>query len=1034
MEPLFRLMLLRPAVAQDPDNPSIELSSGTALQNALVGLGQGDIREDAVQHATAFANSQNFIATPEANPLAAALKKLSKGLDAADDWEEVTQEGLNQLVQDAFGKTPANVIADAGFKTTWSHLADSLLAIKILQQEHQRPIQALARQLRDMELVKKIANEDDFESSAALRRKRNRSLRLPSKIRLIPTLSTRTPREKARKKYEEALKKRENAMSSLIDKHNRLRAALDDIGELRAGHFTAAPAKEHPGVDVPEEVESDKIALANAGFVKDFRVLGLGALKSAVEGGGNEDIRRKSPLLARVEASEMEAKTATLAPLTGKPAFQPQNLLETGFVLNRQGLARLSDKTKDLAEESGFDLREAPIDELSARLEGQMVETAATLSAMAPPNKTYSYRRVGQAYIKTATATVPEWSYTFKGYIPMPVEPLDGRIPHSKGDVEPAGVTDLILVRQQLTGYEAADVAHIENVLKGERKVREHTRREETEIVTLSETEVSTSEEHELESTDRYEMTKEAAKTLKEDAKLKAGLKVSGKYGPMVEFSASAEASLQRTKEVATKTATTFSQDVTERSARKIAERVLERVKRTTTTETIEKNTHELNNVGGGGHISGVYQWVNKVYEAQMYNYGLRAMFDFMIPEPAAFLIKVMQQGHAETLTLEKPPEFNIKPEHISESNYGNLVKVYGATDVEPPPPMYRTVSTDFHASGGDDKKNYNHSSQMSIEDGYKAIYGSVAVLWNQWNKKATMDIALGRRTGRVTDDTSWLWTSNLDNEESSIPFALDSFKMSQVAVAVEVKCKRTATAFKKWQLETHAKLRQAHMAMVAEYEEKLAQAELQAGVAIEGRNPETNLKLIEDELKKNCVSILTDQHFDLFDAIETAPGTGFEQIDIYEAAGEGAYVRFFEQAFEWENMSWVNYPYFWGRKSQWDERMNYDDPDPVFTDFLKAGYCRVSVPARPGFEGAIDHFLTFGEPWMGGPLPTISSDLYLPIADEIAERLDRPGDEVPQGEPWKVRIPTSLVKLRDDDKLPKWEKDENGEWVEVET
>ncbi|MDB5318345.1 MAG: hypothetical protein JWO24_4189 [Rhodospirillales bacterium] len=142
--------------------------------------------------------------------------------------------------------------------------------------------------------------------------------------------------------------------------------------------------------------------------------------------------------------------------------------------------------------------------------------------------------------------------------------------------------------------------------------------------------------------------------------------------------------------------------------------------------------------------------------------------------------------------------------------------------------------------------------------------------------------------------------------------------------------------------------------------------------------------------------------------------------------------MRFFEQAFEWEHMSYVTYPYFWGRKSQWDERIAYEDPDSVFADFLKAGYCRVSVPARLGFEGAIDHFLTFGETWNGGPLPSISSPLYLPIADEIAERLDRPGDEIPQGDPWKVRIPTNLVRLCPDDKLPKWQQNAQGDWVEI--
>ena len=64
--------------------------------------------------------------------------------------------------------------------------------------------------------------------------------------------------------------------------------------------------------------------------------------------------------------------------------------------------------------------------------------------------------------------------------------------------------------------------------------------------------------------------------------------------------------------------------------------------------------------------------------------------------------------------------------------------------------------------------------------------------------------------------------------------------------------------------------------------------------------------------------------------------------------------------------------------------------------------------------------------------MPAIANPLYLPIADEIAERLDQPGDEIAQGDPWTVRIPTRLVKLRADDKLPKWQKNAAGEWVEA--
>src|SRR5262249_15016835 len=156
-------------------------------------------------------------------------------------------------------------------------------------------------------------------------------------------------------------------------------------------------------------------------------------------------------------------------------------------------------------------------------------------------------------------------------------------------------------------------------------------------------------------------------------------------------------------------------------------------------------------------------------------------------------------------------------------------------------------------------------------------------------------------------------------------------------SVAVEVKCQRTDRAMDKWRFETHGKLTSAYQARLSEYQEKVASLQMQAGVAIRGKSPAANLEVMNDELKKNCISILTDQHYDLFDAIDIASSNGLPQIDVFEAEGEGAYVRFFEQAFEWEHMTWVTYPYFWGRKGRWNERLGYDDPDPLFNQFLKS-------------------------------------------------------------------------------------------------
>ena len=74
----------------------------------------------------------------------------------------------------------------------------------------------------------------------------------------------------------------------------------------------------------------------------------------------------------------------------------------------------------------------------------------------------------------------------------------------------------------------------------------------------------------------------------------------------------------------------------------------------------------------------------------------------------------------------------------------------------------------------------------------------------------------------------------------------------------------------------------------------------------------------------------------------------GYPEFDVAEATAEGQVVRFFEQAFEWNNLTYLFYPYFWGRKSRWLDVFPLDDPDPQFRDFLRAGSARVPARGRP--------------------------------------------------------------------------------------
>ncbi|MDB5318346.1 MAG: hypothetical protein JWO24_4190 [Rhodospirillales bacterium] len=865
MESLFRLMLARPAVAQDPVTPSIDLTQKSAFQDALRAIPQNgaQARGEAKAFAAGFVGTAAFLGGPDQHPQATQLAALATALDALEGQAGgVKHKDVVDAVTAAFGSPPATAVKGAPFQQGLARLRDSLLAIKLLQEEHSRPIEKLTRQLRTAEIVAKVAAEPRFPAgAAALRRWRRRSLQLPLTLAGSTVLSTREKEDDLRKQRPKQVDERRREVSDRVSHYKRLTEVVKELSLIPASSFRQTVQEASPRSLPPDRLRLIAATDLASGYINDIRGLHFDQLRRGVDVRAfnvrSVDMTDRAPTLGASTASTTTDLAKTLVAtkpqvLAGRPDLTPITQREVGFVLTAAGAGSLSAHTTEVLKQRQIDLTMTAVDKATLVIEAEVAKTAAEIDGLVGQPTKQSFMRIGHALISIQTPLALDWGqFTWGGVIPWPTLPLDGRIPHTKGSVAPAGIADLLVVKQQLIGYEGMDIAHIENVLKGEKKLREHTHRETSEVVTFAETETTKSEERELETTDRFEMTRETATTIKEDIAVKAGLKVSGKYGPTVEFAVSAEGPYNRMKEEANKTATKFSQDVTERSAKKISERVLQRVQTTLTTETIEKNSHELNNVPGAGHISGVYQWVNKVYQAQMFNYGLRAMFDFLVPEPAAFLIQAMFSAHNSAMTLQKPSDFNLTPSQITETNYTSWVKLTGATDVAPPPEMYKTKSADWKAEGAESGKNYAHSGQIAIDDGYRAIFGSVGVVTTIWEGDSAVDVVLGRRTHRMPA-SDWMWTTSLDDERDTIPFAIRTFHVATLASAIEVKCVRTDRAMDKWRLETHAKLQTAHMQQVADYEEKLKALQLQTGIAIHGHNPASNLAAIETELKKN--------------------------------------------------------------------------------------------------------------------------------------------------------------------------------------
>ena len=248
----------------------------------------------------------------------------------------------------------------------------------------------------------------------------------------------------------------------------------------------------------------------------------------------------------------------------------------------------------------------------------------------------------------------------------------------------------------------------------------------------------------------------------------------------------------------------------------------------------------------------------------------------------------------------------------------------------------------------------------------------------------------------------------------------------------------------------------QAYQAQLSTYHNRLAELHATAiNDLLQGQSSAFNRQLITTELKRLCLAWLTkeldadpaDDHLTNIEAMgvrnvdstfrelevkeemdkvePTQPvsvsvnfGTSDKQIDfpvpkLNEGSLKARYIQFLEQAFDWQQLAYIFYPYFWATPPKWIDLMSrQDQTDPTLTAFLQAGSCKVLLACMPAYDDAVLHYLATGEPWEGGPAPVIGDPLYVPLYDELHRQQDDLEGATPDGPAWKFTVPTSLVYL----------------------
>ncbi len=586
------------------------------------------------------------------------------------------------------------------------------------------------------------------------------------------------------------------------------------------------------------------------------------------------------------------------------------------------------------------------------------------------------------------------------------------------------GVADYRKVEQSVCCYEPGEVSHIENIMAREYKERSSRRLSRSEDTTVFERQVEKETQKDTSTTERFELQKEVQSVVSKDTSLDTHVGLSKDFAGF-KLDASANFATNTSKEESNRNAVNYAKEVTESALERVVQKIREERTIKIIEEYEEQNKHGFDNREGDKHVSGVYRWIDKVYKNQVYNYGKRLMYEFMVPQPATFhnqAVKLLAQAPS-TQVLQVPADPRTSGGYLQMSDFKSVNALtfpywsarYQA-DVNAMPDATIAVSGAFSMggaeTGGTDVSSGASSFKLQIPEGYEATSAKVqaSTFFNKRNYWVSISVNVagsigwsGAEAGGLSYNCDML--SNPVRKDLAV--SIGGRNLGGAAVNVVATCRRTAEAYEKWQVESFNAIIAAYNEKLDAYNKAIAAAQQPVVTGTKEINPGFYRQIENTVLRKNCISYLVS---DSNMGKKFYKGTTVaDTLPVVDAAMDSyaAMVKFIEQAFEWEIMSYRFYPFYWANRADWQSMYQQEVSDPLFRAFLQSGMARTVVSVRPGFEEAVMYFMATGKIWNGGQVPAIGDDLYLSIVEELKN------PEFYVDETWETRVPTTLTVIQ---------------------
>ncbi|MBL1221851.1 hypothetical protein JET18_13445 [Chryseobacterium sp. L7] len=592
--------------------------------------------------------------------------------------------------------------------------------------------------------------------------------------------------------------------------------------------------------------------------------------------------------------------------------------------------------------------------------------------------------------------------------------------------VKRLGIADYLKVEQSVHAYVPGEVSNIENVMASELRHKSSVARDYSEITDTTSESIESEKLSDTTRADRNEMQTEIAQELKKEQNITATTKFT--YDTeVIKYEIGGSYANNTSQQDSTKQAVKKSQEITERAMERVLTKINKERVQKIIKEYTETNVHEFDNRGQASqenpqHITGVYRWVDKKMKNQIYNYGKRTMFEFMIPEPARLHTLATAVSKADTLTAPADPRKAEKPWGMASAQVATKdqieywANIYNVKLTElPKSPINLILGKQWEKVNGNEE--YRHRT-IDIPVNYEA--SSVKMFYGfERNRRGTSTLYTSNFAGGMVpfstggtsiDETAYFTPQNVTG---SYDFAYRCINIDSVNIAFEITCKLSQAFMKSWIQENFTAIIKAYDEAYAVFLEKQKELQDKAKEEEEANKEKLGNFYREMEsviLKHNCIAYLLQDYLNTLGQSFTS---GSQMSDFKVILSENleqytALAKFMEQAFEWSIMDYTFYPYYWADRKRWQEMYLTQSVDPLFRNFLQAGMARVIVTVKPGFEDAVQFFMSTGKIWNGGEVPVIGDPLYMSIVDELR----KPTGEA-QGKYWITRIPTTLTILQ---------------------